>query len=57
MEIVDKIKQTVSIVDVASLYTNLKKRGSKYVGLCPFHSEKEPSFNVDEEKLSANNID
>jgi len=50
MEIVDKIKQTVSIVDVASLYTNLKKRGSKYVGLCPFHSEKEPSFNVDEEK-------
>ncbi|RLE00954.1 MAG: DNA primase, partial [Candidatus Aminicenantes bacterium] len=50
MEIVDKIKQTVSIVEVASLYTTLKKRGSKYVGLCPFHSEKEPSFNVDEEK-------
>jgi|Deesub1362B_J571_1020462.scaffolds.fasta_scaffold00001_541 DNA primase len=50
MEIVDKIKQTVSIVEVASLYTTLKKRGSKYVGLCPFHSEKDPSFNVDEEK-------
>lgn len=50
MNIVDKIKEVVSIVEVASLYTTLKKRGSKYVGLCPFHSEKDPSFNVDEDK-------
>ncbi|OQX55079.1 MAG: DNA primase [Candidatus Aminicenantes bacterium 4484_214] len=50
MEIVDKIKQIVNIVDVASLYTSLKKRGNKYIGLCPFHSEKDPSFNVDEDK-------
>lgn len=50
MEITEKIKATVSIVDLASQYTTLKKRGKKWVGLCPFHSEKDPSFTVDEEK-------
>ncbi|MCR4396508.1 MAG: DNA primase, partial [Candidatus Saccharicenans sp.] len=33
-----------------SQYTTLKKRGKKWVGLCPFHSEKDPSFTVDEDK-------
>ncbi|MBC7363849.1 MAG: DNA primase [Candidatus Aminicenantes bacterium] len=50
MEITEKIKAAVSIVDLASQYTTLKKRGKKWVGLCPFHSEKDPSFTVDEEK-------
>lgn len=50
MEITEKIKEAVSIVEVASQYTALKKRGKKWVGLCPFHSEKDPSFTVDEEK-------
>jgi DNA primase len=50
MEIIDQIRQVANIVDIASRYTTLKKRGKKYVGLCPFHSEKDPSFTVDDEK-------
>lgn len=50
MEIIDKIRQIASIVEIVSQYTTLKKRGRKYVGLCPFHSEKDPSFTVDDEK-------
>jgi DNA primase len=50
MEIVDQIRQAADIVDIASLYTALKKRGRKHIGLCPFHSEKDPSFTVDSEK-------
>ena len=50
MEITEKIKQVASIIEIASQYTTLKKRGKKWVGLCPFHSEKTPSFTVDEEK-------
>jgi DNA primase len=50
MEIVDQIRQAADIVDIASLYTSLKRRGRKHVGLCPFHSEKDPSFTVDSEK-------
>ena len=38
------------IVDVISPYVHLKKRGKNYVGLCPFHQEKTPSFSVSEEK-------
>ncbi|MDD8020527.1 MAG: DNA primase [Acidobacteriota bacterium] len=50
MEITDKIKQVASIIEIASQYTTLKKRGKKWLGLCPFHVEKTPSFTVDEEK-------
>ena len=50
MEIVDQVRQAADIVDIASLYTVLKRRGRKHVGLCPFHSEKDPSFTVDSEK-------
>ncbi len=50
MEIIDQVRQAASIVDIASLYTTLKRRGRKHVGLCPFHSEKDPSFTVDSEK-------
>jgi len=50
MEIIDQIRQVSSIVEIASQYTTLKRRGRKHVGLCPFHSEKTPSFTVDEEK-------
>lgn len=50
MEIIDQIRQVANIVDIASRYTTLKRRGKKYVGLCPFHSEKDPSFTVDDEK-------
>ncbi len=50
MEIVDQVRQTANIVDIASQYTTLKRRGRRHVGLCPFHSEKDPSFTVDDEK-------
>jgi DNA primase len=50
MEIIDQIRQAASIVEIASQYTTLKKRGRKHVGLCPFHTEKTPSFTVDEDK-------
>lgn len=38
------------IVDYVSRYTNLKKTGRDYMGLCPFHTEKTPSFHVNREK-------
>jgi len=50
MEIVDQIRQVANIIDIASQYTTLRRRGRKHVGLCPFHSEKQPSFTVDDEK-------
>ncbi len=50
MEIIDQVRQAASIVEIASQYTTLKRRGRKWVGLCPFHTEKTPSFTVDEEK-------
>jgi len=50
MEIIEQVRQVSSIVEIAGQYTALRKRGRKWVGLCPFHSEKGPSFTVDEEK-------
>lgn len=47
---IDEIRDTASIVDVISEHVQLRKRGKNYVGLCPFHSEKTPSFTVSEEK-------
>jgi DNA primase len=50
MEIIDQVRQVSSIIEIASQYTTLKKRGRKWVGLCPFHTEKTPSFTLDEDK-------
>lgn len=44
------IRERVSIVEVVSGYVSLKKAGRNYVGLCPFHGEKTPSFTVNEER-------
>lgn len=47
---IEEIRNSISIVDVISEYVQLRKRGKNYIGLCPFHSEKTPSFTVTEEK-------
>lgn len=46
---VEEVKQKVNIVEVVSRYVSLKKMGRHHKGLCPFHSEKTPSFLVNEE--------
>ncbi|MES1022831.1 DNA primase [Gloeocapsa sp. BRSZ] len=43
---IEEVKQRVDIVDVVSEHVVLRKRGKDYVGLCPFHDEKTPSFSV-----------
>ena len=43
---IQKIFDTADIYDVISEFVNLKKRGVNYVGCCPFHNEKTPSFTV-----------
>src|SRR4030066_1810676 len=47
---IEEIRSAASIVDVISGYVQLRKRGRNYLGLCPFHSEKTPSFTVSDEK-------
>jgi DNA primase len=49
-ETLDAIRERVSIVEVVSGYVTLKKAGRNYLGLCPFHSEKTPSFTVNDER-------
>lgn len=43
---IDQVKQRADIVDVVSEHVVLKKRGKDFVGLCPFHDDKSPSFTV-----------
>ena len=45
-EFLDQIKRSADIVQVIQGYVRLKKSGANYLGLCPFHSEKTPSFHV-----------
>ncbi|MCG6913965.1 DNA primase [bacterium BMS3Abin03] len=47
---IEEIRSTASIVDMISEYVQLRKRGKNYIGLCPFHNEKTPSFTVSDEK-------
>lgn len=49
-ETVQKILDTADIVDVVSDFVHLKRRGANYIGLCPFHNERTPSFSVSKSK-------
>ena len=49
-EKIDEVRNAADIVEVISGYVKLKKRGKNYLGLCPFHTEKTPSFTVSAEK-------
>lgn len=46
----DELRSRISIVDVVGNKVKLTKRGREYLGLCPFHNEKTPSFTVNESK-------
>ncbi|HEX9966688.1 MAG TPA: DNA primase [Solirubrobacterales bacterium] len=51
-ESLEQLKQSVDIVEVISAHTDLRRQGARWVGLCPFHEERTPSFSVDaQEKL------
>jgi DNA primase len=47
---IDQVKQRVDIVDVVSEHVVLRKQGKDFVGLCPFHDDKSPSFSVSPSK-------
>lgn len=47
---VEEIRTNTDIVDLISGYVQLRKRGRNYIGLCPFHNEKTPSFTVSPDK-------
>src|ERR671914_486771 len=49
---IDRLKEAVDMVGLVGARTDLRRVGSRWVGLCPFHDERTPSFSVDaEEKL------
>jgi DNA primase len=44
---VDRVKESADIVEIVSAYTDLRRAGQRFTGLCPFHDERTPSFSVD----------
>jgi len=49
-DIIHRVRDSIDIVALISGYVSLKKAGKNHLGLCPFHGEKTPSFNVNPEK-------
>jgi len=50
MNMLDELLGKINILDIVSQYVQLRKTGRNFVGLCPFHKEKTPSFTVSIEK-------
>ncbi|MCU0329551.1 MAG: DNA primase [Candidatus Kapabacteria bacterium] len=48
--IIDQVRSQADIVEIIGEHVRLKKAGHNYLGLCPFHTEKTPSFNVNPER-------
>jgi DNA primase len=46
MDFVEQLKSSIDIVEVVGQYVRLRKAGTRHIGLCPFHTEKTPSFGV-----------
>jgi DNA primase len=44
---IERVKESADIVEVVSAYTDLRRSGTRFTGLCPFHDERTPSFSVD----------
>ena len=47
---IEEVKSRADIVDLVSEYVTLKKGGKNFLGICPFHKEKTPSFTVNRDK-------
>ena len=48
--VIEEIKNNTNIVEIIGEVISLQKSGRNFLGLCPFHGEKTPSFNVVEDK-------
>lgn len=49
-ETIQQIVSRIDIIEIINSFVKLKKRGTNYIGLCPFHNEKSPSFTVSPSK-------
>ena len=50
LKFLDELRSRISIAEIIGEKTKLQKRGREYIGLCPFHQEKTPSFTINESK-------
>lgn len=50
-ETIDQVLERTSLVEIASETIRLRRQGSNYAGLCPFHAEKSPSFNIRQDRI------
>ncbi|GAB6100277.1 DNA primase [Halanaerocella petrolearia] len=49
-DLIEKVRYSNDLVEIVNEYTKLKEKGNSYMGLCPFHNEKTPSFNVNADR-------
>jgi DNA primase len=50
LQSIEEVRESANIVEVASEFTALRRQGTNYTGLCPYHEEKTPSFSISSEK-------